>query len=30
VPALVDERTFDLAQERLQDNKKFAALAGVN
>jgi site-specific DNA recombinase len=25
VPALVDERTFDLAQERLQDNKKFAA-----
>jgi site-specific DNA recombinase len=24
VPALVDERTFDLAQERLQDNKKFA------
>jgi len=25
VPALVDERTFDLAQERLQENKKFAA-----
>ena len=24
VPALVDERTFDLAQERLQDNKRFA------
>jgi site-specific DNA recombinase len=24
VPALVDERTFELAQERLQDNKKFA------
>ena len=24
VPALVDERTFDLAQERLQDNKKFS------
>ena len=24
MPALVDERTFDLAQERLQDNKKFA------
>lgn len=24
VPALVDERSFDLAQERLQDNKKFA------
>lgn len=24
VPALVDECTFDLAQERLQDNKKFA------
>ncbi|MDH3460134.1 MAG: recombinase family protein [Burkholderiaceae bacterium] len=25
VPALVDERSFDLAQERLQDNKKFSA-----
>ncbi|HET9644324.1 MAG TPA: recombinase family protein [Burkholderiaceae bacterium] len=25
VPALVDERTFELAQERLQNNKKFAA-----
>lgn len=24
VPALVDEQTFDLAQERLQDNKKFS------
>jgi len=24
VPALVDERTFDLAQERLQDNKKLS------
>ena len=24
VPALVDERTFDLAQERLQDNKRLA------
>ena len=24
VPALVDESTFDLAQERLQDNKKFS------
>jgi len=24
VPALVDERSFDLAQERLQDNKKFS------
>jgi site-specific DNA recombinase len=24
VPALVDERTFDLAQERLQDNKRFS------
>ena len=24
VPALVDERTFELAQERLQDNKKFS------
>ena len=24
MPALVDERTFDLAQERLQDNKKFS------
>ena len=24
VPALVDERTFDLAQEQLQDNKKFS------
>ena len=24
VPALVDEHTFDLAQERLQDNKKFS------
>ena len=24
VPALVDERTFDLAQERLHDNKRFA------
>ncbi len=29
VPALVDERTFDLAQERLQDNKKFAPRSTV-
>jgi site-specific DNA recombinase len=29
VPALVDERTFDLAQQRLQDNKKFAARSTV-
>ena len=29
VPALVDERTFDLAQERLQDNKRFAPRSTV-
>lgn len=29
VPALVDERTFDQAQERLQDNKKFSPRSTV-